>query len=396
MKLSTKISALTPSPTVALNSRANELRSSGINVLNFAVGEPDFPTPEEITCRAIQALNAGKTKYGPAGGGLPFRQAICRKLLEENKMEYRPEQIVCGIGAKEILFHVMLSILNEGDEVLLPAPCWVSYKEHIKAAGAIPIIIPPNDDGRASITPKTLEKYSTPKTTAIIICSPSNPTGSILSTEELENLGQYLKTKNWWIVSDEIYEYLSFDQKHESIAKVTPELKEKTILVNGMSKGFAMTGWRVGYCAAPESVAKLVKRLQSHSSTCIPPFIEEAATWAIDQGASLMKHEVEKMDQRRKLALSCIDKIPNLSYLKPEGAFYLFIDVKKALAASKEFSATDSLGFCEYLLDKFHVAVVPGEAFDAPGFFRLSYAVSDETIIEGAKRISAAIDALTT
>jgi len=395
MKTSSRINDLSPSPTVALNARATELRASGIDILNFAVGEPDFSTPKPIVDIAIQALKDGKTKYGPAGGGLPFRKAICEKLKRENGLNYSPNEIVCGIGAKEILFHIFLSLINEGDEVILTAPCWVSYKQQIAAAGGVPVIIPMPDDPDAPLVDvRTIEKYSTDKTVAFVLCSPNNPAGNALATSELETLGNYLSEKDWWLISDEIYEYLSFDQEHKSISNLVPKLHDKTIIVNGMSKGYAMTGWRVGYCAGPESVTKLVKRLQSHSSTCLPPFIEEAATWAISKGSDLMSEEAKIMAKRRDLAMECLKDVPNVSYVKPQGAFYLFVDIRKVLKQSAQYDEFDSIGFGQHLLNEHHIAVVPGEAFETPGFLRFSYAVSDQAIKDGIGRFKKAIESI--
>ncbi len=393
MHLSQHVQRISPSPTVALNSRAKELKEGGADVLNFAVGEPDFPTPKPIVDIAIKALLEGKTKYGMAGGGVPFRQAICDKLKRENDLDYTIDQVVAGIGAKELLFHIFLSMLNEGDEVILTAPCWVSYGDQIIGAGGVPVIVPvPDSTTSLLVDPETIEKYVTKRTVGFVLCSPSNPVGNALSKDELLNLGRYLETKkDWWIISDEIYEYLNFDQPHRSIVSLCPALKNRTVVVNGMSKGFAMTGWRVGYCAGPVELMKLVRGLQSHSSTCLPPFIEEASTWAIKQGASLMANEVIIMKKRRDFAVECIKALPGVSYYHPQGAFYLFVDIRQALAKSTKFKALDSLGFSKFFLDEFHVAVVPGEAFAAPGFLRFSYAASEDVIKGGIDRLAKAL-----
>ena len=393
MEVSKKISSLQVSPTVALNSKAKQLKASGADVLNFAVGEPDYGTPQQVIDIAVNALKTGKTKYGPAGGGLPFRTAISEKLSRENGLDYPPEQIVCGIGAKEILFHISLSLLNDGDEVLLTAPFWVSYQDQIKAAGGVPVLIPMTD-GKPCFDPEVIEKYSSPRTVAYLLCSPNNPAGYALSHDELQVLGNYLAEKNWWVISDEIYEYLTFDTPHTSLLKACPQLREQYILVNGMSKSFAMTGWRVGYCCGPTKVMKLVKSLQSHSSTCLPPFIEEAACWAIKQGASLMSEQLSLLKARRDLAVDCIKAIKGLSYIQPQGAFYLFIDVRPALKSSTKFGDDDSMAFCEYLLEEKHIAVVPGEAFGSPGYLRLSYATDENTIRKGTQRLQEAVEAI--
>jgi aspartate aminotransferase len=393
--LSKRILSLSPSPTVALNAKAKALKADGIDVLNFAVGEPDFSTPKEIIDRGVRALQAGRTKYGPAGGGLPFRQAVIDKLKKDNSLDFDPSQVVVGIGAKEILLHIFLATLNDGDEVIIPAPYWVSYTEQVKAAGATPVIVPMTESPELGLDINGIEKYITPKTRVIVLNSPSNPAGSILSDDDLRHVGELAKKHDLWIISDEIYEYLSFDKPHTSLLKLMPELKERYILVNGMSKGFAMTGWRVGYAVGPMEVMKLVKSLQSHSSTCLPPFIEEAATWALSQGSSLMTKEIAILKARKKVAVDCLKEIEGVDFIKPEGAFYVFVDVRKALKKSDKFKDNDTLAFGEFLLLEHHIACVPGEAFGTPGFLRFSYATNDETIREGFKRLNTALNSIT-
>ena len=387
-EFSKRISSLKPSPTLELNAKANKMKAEGIKVLNFAVGEPDFATHPEVVKKAIEALQAGDTKYGPSGGSLPLRNAIVSKLARENGLAYTPDQIVCGMGAKEILFHLFLSLLNEGDEVILTAPCWVSYMDHIKAAGATPVVVPLPEHG-PMINIETIEKYATSRTKAFVVCSPNNPAGYALDEEELKTLGNYLKAKNWWIVSDEIYEYLSFDHPHQSVIKLVPELKDRAVFISGMAKGYAMTGWRVGFAAGPKPIIDLVKNLQSQSSTCIPPFIEKAATWALDQGKSLMKAQMDSLAKRRDLAVSCLEKISHVKAIRPQGAFYLFVDIREAL--KKSSAPMSSLQFSQLLLNEYQVACVPGEAFESPGFLRFTYAVSEETITEGLNRLNKAI-----
>ena len=388
---SKRISSLKPSPTLALNAKANQLKAEGIKVFNFAVGEPDFPTHTDIVKKAVEALESGDTRYGPSGGGLPLRKAIVSKLARENNLDYKPEEIVCGMGAKEILFHLFLSLLNEGDEVILTAPCWVSYMDHVKAAGAIPVVVPVPETG-PMVNPETIEKYVTSKTKAFVLCTPNNPSGYALDRNELLKLGAYLKTKNWWVISDEIYEYLSFDHPHESIIKLVPELKEKSVHISGMAKGYAMTGWRVGYAAGPKKIIDLVRNLQSQSSTCIPPFIEKAAAWALDQGHELMQKEIDSLAKRRDIAMELLAKIENVKAIKPQGAFYLFVDVRTALKKSKTLDT--SLKFSEHLLNEYQVACVPGEAFEAPGFLRFSYATSVSDLTEGLSRLDQALRSL--
>ncbi len=401
IKLSRRMLNVKSSPTVALNAKAKAMAAQGIKVANFAVGEPDFPTPQSVVDVAIKALNAGRTKYGAAGGGPQIRQAIAQKLKRDNGVEFPDADIVVGIGAKEILFHVFLAVVNEGDEVLIPSPYWVSYPDQIIAAGGKPVCLPvPADIAGAPLDVAAIERAATERTTGIVLNSPNNPAGYVLSEQSLRALGELLKKKNWWIIADEIYEYLAFDRPHVSLLKLFPELKDRFILVNGMSKGYAMTGWRVGYAAGPSETMRLVRDLQSHSSTCLPPFIEEAATFALQQGPQLLAKEFERMKARRDLCCRLFDErrkedrggsANRLGYVPPQGAFYLFIDARQLIASGK---AASSMALAARFLEEAHVAVVPGEAFGAPGYLRMSYATDEATIEAGVRRMIASAAAL--
>jgi len=397
MQFSRRISSLKPSPTVALNSLAKEMAKNGAPVINLSVGEPDFTTPEAIIQVAIAALKAGKTKYGAPGGGVELKTAISNKLKRDNHLDYLPEEIVAGIGAKEILFHLSLALLNEGDEVLIPAPYWVSYTTHCEAAGAIPVVIPMKTDSDSNfvLTPEDIEPFVTERTKAIILNSPNNPAGYVLNKDQLTSLGQYLTEKDWWVISDEIYEYMSYDSPHISMLHLVPSLRDRYVLVNGMSKGFAMTGWRVGYACGPKKLISLVKNLQSQSSTCIPGFIEAASTYALNQGPNLMADEIDTFKKRCELVSSLVAKIPDIGFIQPSGAFYLFIDVRNFLLKASKLNLPTSMAFAEYLLEKHHVAMVPGEAFGVSGFLRMSYASDNETLIEGLERFAKAVEELT-
>ncbi len=391
MEFSRRIAALKPSPTVALNNKAKEIAAQGKKVYNFAVGEPDFSTPESICKVAIESLQKGRTKYSASGGSPALRQAVAAKLKRDNQLDYDANQIVMGIGAKELLFHAMLALLNEGDEVLIPAPYWVSYTAQVEAAGATPVIIPmPKKHSDARLTADMIEAYATEKTKAIIITSPNNPAGYVLSRSELSALASYLKDKPWWIVSDEIYEYMSFDEPHYSLLQLEPSLKDRFILINGLSKGFAMTGWRVGFLAAPLDLVKLVKTLQTQSSTCLPPFVEDAAVFALNSGPDLMTEKMELLKARRTLATSLLDEIPGVDYIPPKGAFYIYVDIRPALEAAG-WQPEESIRFGEKLLTDFQVAMVPGEAFGTPGFLRLSYATSEDDLKAGIARLQEAL-----
>jgi aspartate aminotransferase len=385
MEFSRRITSVQPSPTLALNAKAIQLKKQGHKVLNFAVGEPDYPTAPVVVDRAIESLKAGRTKYTPAGGGPELRQAIADKLLRDNGLTYNVNQIVAGAGAKEVLFHTFLSLLNDGDEVLLTAPYWVSYGDQIRAAGGVPITVPiPDHGGFPSL--ETIEKYATKRTKAFVFNSPNNPAGYVLGEKELKTLGDYLHQKSWWVISDEIYEYMSFDVPHASLVKVCPELTSKFVLVNGLSKAFAMTGWRVGYCAAPLELAGMVRSLQSHSSTCIPGFIEDASVVALKAGKPLMEKDIERLKARRDLAINYLRELGGLKFLVPQGAYYIFIDIRQYLK-----NGETTLQFSDRLLTEHHLALAPGEAFGAPGFLRISFAIDDATILEGIQRLHKAI-----
>lgn len=378
---SRRIAALSPSPTLALNSKAAELVASGKNIFNFAVGEPDFPTPQAVVDIAIDSLRRGRTRYGASGGGKPLRDAIAAKLRRDNNLDFSIDEIVCGIGAKEILFHVFLALLNDGDEVLLPAPYWVSYGDQIRAAGAVPVTVAPpaslTDPNGEAIDFAGLESAVTPHTRAIVINSPNNPSGYMLDHAELTNLAAFARKHKIWVIADEIYEYMDFERPHASLLALHPDLRSRFILINGLSKGFAMTGWRVGYAAGPKDAMALVRNLESHSSTCIPGFIEDAATYALNQGRALMAPAIKTLDHRRKLTMTALD---GFKFARPDGAFYVFLDVRDISRGRSTLEISAQL-----LNDG--VAVVPGEAFGVPGFLRISYTLGEQELLAGLERI---------
>lgn len=376
-----RIASLSPSPTLALNSKAAELAATGKKIFNFAVGEPDFSTPETVVEVAIDSLRRGRTRYGASGGGKPLREAVAAKLLRDNGLQFAIDEIVCGIGAKEILFHVFLALLNDGDEVLLPAPYWVSYTDQIRAAGGVAVpIAPPASltaaDGEA-IDFAGLERAVTARTRAIVINSPNNPSGYVLGRSELEKLAAFALKHKIWIIADEIYEYLAFERPHLSLLALCPELRSQFILINGLSKGFAMTGWRVGYAAGPKDAMALVRNLESHSSTCIPGFIEDAATYALTQGRNLMASAIATLDHRRKLTMAALE---GFDFARPDGAFYVFLDVRHLCNGYTTMAISG-------LLMEAGVAVVPGEAFGVPGFLRISYTLAEQELLAGLEQV---------
>lgn len=386
---SSRISALSPSPTLTLNARAAELKKQGKPIISFAVGEPDYDTPAAVVEEAIKGLRAGKTRYGVSGGGLALRQAIADKLKRENNLVYSPEEIVVGMGAKEILFHTFLALLNPGDEVVVFSPYWVSYADQVIAAGGVPVVIPPPQDfPQRSIDISAMSEYLTAKTKAIIVNSPNNPAGYVLTRSELVELGNALTHSSAWIISDEIYEYLVFTGKHNSLLEVHPELRDRFVLINGLSKSFAMTGWRVGYAAVPRELANLLRTIQSQSSTSIPGFIEAAACYAVTQGLPLVSKQVASLKERCAVSYPLLATIPGLKLVCPGGAFYFLVGVEGLLPIA---GCTTSFALCEYLLAKHHLALVPGEAFGAPGFVRLSYTLPLPQLREGLARFKAAL-----
>lgn len=387
MTPSKRIARLKPSPTLALNTKANTLIKNGTRVANFAVGEPDFPTPAPIVEKAIESLRAGRTKYGAAGGGAELRQAVCEKLRRENGLAFTPDQVVCGVGAKEILFHLFLAMINDGDEVLVPSPYWVSYTDQILAAGGVPVVLPMPEaaaiEDSSFLAPEIIERYATARTVGIVLNSPNNPGGYVIKEPAMRALGKYLESKPWWIISDEIYEYLAFDAPHVSILGLNPALADRTVVVNGMSKGFGMTGWRVGYGAGPKVIMDLVRSIQGHSSTCLQGFIEDACVVALRQGRELVREEIGALRRRRDIALECLTAVPGIARVKPEGAFYILIDCRDVIARSRDRSITDCMTLGTWLLERHHVALVPGASFGAAGYLRLSYATCEETLRDG-------------
>ena len=381
MKLSERIIQVKPSATLTITSKAKAMKKEGLDVISFGAGEPDFDTPDYIKSAAKQAIEQGKTKYTPSIGTVELRQAICKKIKDFNGLEYKPENIVVSNGAKHSLFNIFQVICNKGDEVVIPAPFWVSYSEMVKLAQAKPVIVDTNPEDGFKLKPQALKRALNNKTKALILNSPSNPTGCVYSKKELKAVFDLVKSRDIKIVSDEIYERLIYDGlKHSSIASISDKAKDMTIIVNGVSKTYSMTGWRIGYIASTdEAMTKAIKNLQDHSSSNPSSISQEAAMTAIsaeDGSVSLMKKEFEK---RRDYLIDRIEKIDQFSCVKPQGAFYCFVDARKV--------NKDSFKFAEKLLDDAKVAVIPGEGFGAPGYIRLSFATSMENIKEGIDRI---------
>ncbi|MCL0028257.1 pyridoxal phosphate-dependent aminotransferase [Peptococcaceae bacterium] len=393
VKLAERVMKISPSLTLAIDAKAKQMKAEGIRVFNFGVGEPDFDTPEHIKQAAIDAINKGMTKYTPAAGTLELKQAVVDKFKRENGLNYDISQIVISCGAKHSLYNAFQVLVEDGDEVILPAPFWVSHLEQIKIAGAEPVIVMTEEKNGFKMTPEQLEKAITSKTKAVLLNSPCNPTGSVYTKEELEALAEVILKHDIIIVSDEIYEKLIYDGlEHVSIASLSDELKECTVVINGVSKAYAMTGWRIGYAAAPVEIAKKMASLQSHA-TSNPTSIAQAASVAALNGDQKpvgdMKREFVK---RRDYMLNRLLNIDGITCPKPGGAFYLFPNVStyfgKAYKGKQINNATD---LATLLLDKVQVAVVPGVAFGSDNFVRLSYATSIEVIAEAMDRIESVL-----
>ena len=389
MRLADRAKNISPSPTLSIDAQAKKMLAEGINVINFGVGEPDFETPDNIKLAAKEAIDRGMTRYTPVAGILPLRQAIVKKFADDNGLTYEPGQIVVSSGAKHSLYNAFQVLCQAGDDVILPAPYWVSYLEQIKLTGANPVIIPTRIENSFKLTPGELAAAITPQTRAIILNSPSNPTGAVYTRAELTALGEILVKHNIAIISDEIYEKLLYDgNEHVSIASLSNELKELTVVINGVSKTYAMTGWRIGYAAAPAPVAKAMADLQSHS-TSNPTSIAQAATVEALVGTQEpVKKMVTEFVKRRDYMVERMNAIPGVNCDRPGGAFYVFPEIKALLG--KSYNGTVINGAADLaavLLEQAHVAIVPGIAFGDDTCFRLSYATSMENIKEGADRI---------
>jgi aspartate aminotransferase len=390
IKLAHRVEALTPSTTLAITAKAAELKSLGYDVIGLGAGEPDFNTPQHIIDAAVQSMNEGYTKYTPSAGLPALKKAIQEKFIKDQGIEYKPNEIIVVNGAKHALYTLFQVLLNEGDEVIIPTPYWVSYPEQVKLAGGIPVYIEGQESNEYKITPEQLEAAITERTRALIINSPSNPTGMIYSREELEELGKVCLEKNILIISDEIYEKLIYgDYKHISIAEISPQLKEQTIIINGVSKSHSMTGWRIGYAAGNKDIITAMTNLASHS-TSNPTTTAQYGTIAAYTGSQDTVEEMRKaFEVRLNKIYDQLIKIEGFSCLKPQGAFYLYPNVIKA-ANLTGFESVDH--FVEGLLEEAKVAVIPGSGFGTPDNIRLSYATSLDTLEEAIKRIQEFID----
>ncbi len=375
---------------MAISARAAELASQGIDMISLSAGEPDFPTPPDACEAGIQAIRDGFTKYTPNNGTLELRRAIAAKLKNDNGLEYSPDEVLVSNGAKQAFFNLLWALVSPGDEVLIPQPYWVSYPDMACLIGAVPkFICTPKENG-FRLTLEALEAAWTPKAKVLILNSPCNPTGVVYSQKELDHFASFLAPKKIWAISDEIYEKIAYNSNAGSSIARSPRLKEQTIVVNGFSKAYAMTGWRLGYAAGPKDVIQKASAIQSHITTNASSISQKAGVGALKGSSEPMAQMVREFRLRRDFLLDALKKVPRLSFPVPEGAFYLWIDVSAYLGGR----VADSIELCRYLLEKHNVALVPGEAFGAPGFVRLAFAIQQGRLEEGVRRIIAGLSQL--
>ena len=388
-QLSDRLQRLAPSATLAMSQKSSEMKAQGIDVINMSVGEPDFDTPDHIKQAAKLAIDENYSRYSPVPGYPDLRQAIARKLERENQLHYTPAEILVSNGAKQSVCNTVLALVNPGDEVIIPAPYWVSYPQMVLLAGGNPVIVEAGFEQNFKMTPAQLEAAITPKTRLLILCSPSNPTGSVYSKDELEGLAKViLAHDNLFVLADEIYEHINYIGKHQSIAQF-PGMKERSIIVNGVSKAYAMTGWRIGYIAAPEWIVKGCNKLQGQYTSGPCSVSQKAAEFAYTSSQECVEEMRQAFERRRDLIVKLAKDIPGLEVNVPEGAFYLFPKCSSFFGKKTPDSQTigNSTDFAMYLLEKGHVATVGGDAFGDPDCFRMSYATSDENIVEAMRRI---------
>lgn len=390
--IANRLLKIKPSPTLALSAQANMLKKRGVDVLNLTLGEPDFDTPDNIKQAAFKAMEKGHTKYTAVDGISELKQAICNKFRQENHLDYTSSQITVGTGGKQVIFNCMLATINEGDEVIIPAPFWVSYVDIVALCGGVPVIVQCDASRHFKLTPELLEQSITAKTKWLILNSPSNPTGAAYSKQELTNLAAVLEQyPQVNIFSDDIYEHLLYDGEFCNIAQISPEMKERSFVMNGVSKAYAMTGWRIGYGAGNPELIKAMCTLQSQSTSNPCSISQYAAIEALTGPQEFIATNNTIFKQRRDLGLAMLNDIPGISCRKPEGAFYLFADCQYYFGKKNGiFTIKNDSDFCAYMLEEAKVAIVPGNAFGLEGFFRISYATSNQTIQQAIERIAKA------
>lgn len=391
-QLSDRLQRLAPSATLAMSQKSSEMKAQGIDVINLSVGEPDFNTPDHIKAAAKKAIDDNYSRYSPVPGYPDLRKAIVDKLKNENGLEYGMNEILVSNGAKQSVCNTVMALVNDGDDVIIPAPYWVSYPQMVKLAGGVPVIVNAGFEQNFKMTPEQLEAAITPKTRLLILCSPSNPTGSVYSKAELEGLAEVIKKhEDMFVLADEIYEHIIYTGRHESIAQFDG-MKERTIVVNGVSKAYAMTGWRIGFIAAPEWIVKGCNKLQGQYTSGPCSVSQKAAEAAYTSSQACVEEMRQAFHRRRDLIVKLTSEIPGMEVNVPEGAFYVFPKCSSFFGKSDgQTTISSSTDFALYLLEKGHVATVGGDAFGDPDCFRMSYATSEDNIVEAMKRIKEAL-----
>jgi len=391
MTISERVKNINPSQTLAITAQALKMKREGKKVISFAAGEPDFDTPENIREEAIFAIREGFSHYTASSGIIELKEAVIEKLKKDNRVEYKPSEIIISTGAKQCLFNTILTICDPGDEVLLPTPCWVSYTEQIKFAGAVPIFINTYQEEDFKLSASQVEEKITSRTKLLILNSPNNPTGAVYEPEELKRIAQLLAKYNIYCICDEIYEKLIYDNaKHLSMASLSDEIKERIITINGVSKSYAMTGWRIGYAAGPEEIIKGMSKIQGHSTSNPNSIAQKASVEALNGKQDTIEEMRKAFDERRKYIVKRLNSIEGIFCLNPAGAFYAFPDVGKILERSIEYNGkkiNNSFDLSNFILKEAEVALIPGSAFEAEGYLRLSYSTSLVDIKEGLDRI---------
>lgn len=390
MELSERIKKIKPSQTLTITAKANELKSKGVDIINFGAGEPDFDTPDYVKEAAIKALKEGKTKYSPAGGIPELRKALSERIKEKNGIEYKPSEVVVCPGAKMGLYEIFSVILNPGDEVIVPAPYWVSYTEQIALNDGVSRIVDLSEENGFVLTVEQIEDAVSERTKALVLNTPSNPTGAVVPKKELERIAEFCLTNNILIISDECYEEFSYDEEHVSIASLSKEVRYITFTVSAFSKSYSMTGWRLGWVAAPEKFSKAIVDMQSQTISNPTTFIQYGALEALKDGGEFPRRMREEFIKRRDYIVSALNSIEGVHCILPQGAFYAFPNVSKYTQDIFE----NDLKLTEYLLEEAKVAVVPGSAFGKEGYIRLSYATSMENIQKGVERIKHTLEKL--
>ena len=389
LSLSKKAQAVKPSSTLGITAKVKELKAEGVDVVGFGAGEPDFNTPENICDAAIAAIKEGFTKYTPASGTNELKKAVCKKFEEFNHLHYEPAQIVVSNGGKHSLSNIFDAILNQGDEVIIPGPYWLSYPEMVKLSDGIPVIVYGTKENEYKVTADQIEQAVTAKTKALVLNSPNNPTGMIYTKSELQKIADLAVKYDFYVVSDEMYEYLIYgDEKHISIASLGEEIYKRTLTCSGLSKSYAMTGWRIGYVGAPLQIAKLMGAIQSHATSNPNSIAQKAAYEALTGQQETVAAMCEEFNKRRIYMFERLSKMPHIQIFEPRGAFYAFVDISELLEMSyKGTPVSDGQNLAQILLSDYHVAVVPCDDFGYPNHVRLSYAVSQEQIEKGLDRI---------